>query len=112
MYRIILLIGLLIGVANVQELQAQSKPQTTRKMKKRTKELQKKKKEQNKEEVDVSEQLRIQHEKNQSKAVRKRMKRNKKRAKRINNNKGEFFLGKWWRKSSIWIKSVFRKKKN
>ncbi|MGB0403608.1 MAG: hypothetical protein ACPGEG_05875 [Salibacteraceae bacterium] len=79
-------------------------------MKKRTKELTKKKQDQDKEQVDVSEELRIRHQKNQNKAVRKRMKQNKKRSKRYNNNRGEFFLSKWWRNSGIWLKSIFRKK--
>ena len=61
--------------------------------------------------MDVSEELRERHRKNQNKATKKRMKNNKKKAKRINQNKRELFLNRWWRKTSVWLKIVFQKKK-
>ena len=108
-YPILVLLFIILIIPSKDAL-SQDKPQSTHKMKKRTKELKKKKKEQEKETVDVSEELREQHRKNQSKATKKRMKRNKKRAKRINQNKRELFLGRWWRKTTLWFKTIFRKK--
>lgn len=108
-FRYIFLIFLILG--SFKPVFSQDKPQTSRKMKKRTKELKKKKQKKDEETVDVSEELREQHRKNQNKAVKKRMKKNQKRAKRINQNKREFFLSRWWRKSGVWFKTIFRKKK-
>jgi len=108
-FKYLLLIILIVG--SFQKALSQDKPQTSKKMKKRTKELKKKKQKKEAETVDVSEELREQHQKNQSKGVKKRMKKNKKRAKRINQNKREFFASRWWRKTTVWFKTIFRKKK-
>lgn len=86
---------------------AQQKIESKRKLKKRSKQVEKKREEDREAELNISEDLRNQHKSNQTKAVRKRMKKNKKRAKRYNDNKKSFFLVRWYKKVAVKIQAIF-----
>jgi hypothetical protein len=78
-------------------------------MKKRTKELEKTKDTQIQEQIDISHDLKAQHYSNQSKATKKRMKQNQKRARRYNDGKRTFFASRWWRKINITLQKLFKR---
>jgi len=61
------------------------------------KEIEKKKKARDKEAQKQINAALKQHKKNQTKATRKAMKRNKRKAGRVNDNKGEFFISRWYK---------------
>jgi Flp pilus assembly protein TadB len=84
-------------------------PSSTRKMKKRTRELEKTKQQQQQEQIDISADLKAQHRSNQSKAVRKRMKKNQKKAARHNDGRREFFGVRWWRSFTVSLQKWFKK---
>ncbi len=86
---------------------AQEKVESSRKIKKRAKKLRKKKKEDRAAERNISEDLRKQHITNQNRDVRKRMKKNKKRAKRYNDGKKSFFLRRWFHKIKVKLQTIF-----
>lgn len=86
---------------------AQQKVESKRKLKKRSKQVEKKRQEDRAAELNISEDLRRQHISNQNKEVRKRMKKNKKRAKRHNDNRREFFVSRWYRAIKLKIKTIF-----
>lgn len=80
------------------------------KLKRTTKKENRKKGKNDRKTIDASDELRELHRKNQSKATRKRMKRNQKRAKRYNDHKREFFGYRWWNGTVVFVKKVFRKR--
>ncbi len=94
-------------ISPFQESHAQSKFDSKRKVKKRGKAAEKQKKEDLEAELNISADLRQQHISNQNKDVRKRMKKNKKRAKRYNDHKKSFFLKRWFSSLKIKIKNIF-----
>jgi hypothetical protein len=66
--------------------------QETRKHKKRVKELAQKKEQQRQEELDIQDELKKIHIKNQNKEVQKRMKKSQKKSKRLHDNKRDSFF--------------------
>ena len=106
---IIILIAI-IGAMSPYQLMAQDKIPTKGKLKRTTKKDNRKKGKNDRKTVDASDELRELHRNNQSKATRKRMKRNQKRAKRYNDHKREFFGYRWWNGTVVFVKKVFRKR--
>lgn len=86
---------------------AQQKIESKRKIKLKNKKIEKKREKDRAAELNISEDLRQQHLSYQNKKVRKRMKKNKKRAKRYNDNKQKFFLARWFKVIKLKVQSIF-----
>tara|TARA_B100000795_G_scaffold267049_1_gene251201 strand:- start:5663 stop:6037 length:375 start_codon:yes stop_codon:yes gene_type:complete len=86
---------------------AQQKIESKRKIRQKNKKITDKREEDRAAEINISEDLRKLHISNQNKQVRKRMKKNKKRAKRYNDNKKKFFLFRWFKEVELKIRMLF-----
>jgi Flp pilus assembly protein TadB len=81
---------LMVALLNVQPAEAQSK--------KRLRELENKEQERQAEEAAAEREAQERHLSIQSKQTRKEMKRYKKMSKRVNNNRKESFVKRWFRR--------------